>query len=119
MLTSNVGHDFNVLASGSGTFDTSTSLSSLNLSNPPRRDVALLPANGYLVLAFKADNPGAWLMHCHIGWHTEEGFSLQIVERMDEFRSMIDYDTLNQTCTNWDAFTSETSIDAVTENSGV
>lgn len=31
-----------------------------------RRDVASLPGGGYLVLAFKTDNPGSWLMHCHI-----------------------------------------------------
>jgi drug/metabolite transporter superfamily protein YnfA len=26
----------------------------------------MLPGGGYLVLAFVTDNPGAWLMHCHI-----------------------------------------------------
>lgn len=26
----------------------------------------MLPAGGYLVMAFITDNPGAWLMHCHI-----------------------------------------------------
>lgn len=38
-------------------------------------------------------------MHCHIAWHTSEGFAVQIVERESE----ITYDTgvLNQTCTNW------------------
>lgn len=36
----------------------------LNLKNPPRRDVVFLPRNGFLVLAFKANNPGVWLMHC-------------------------------------------------------
>jgi FtsP/CotA-like multicopper oxidase with cupredoxin domain len=61
------GHDFWILAEGAGSFD-STVL--LNLANPPRRDTALLPAAGYLVLAFETDNPGVWLMHCHIGWHT-------------------------------------------------
>ena len=38
----------------------------LNYKNPPRRDVATLPARGYFVIAFITDNPGAWLMHCHI-----------------------------------------------------
>lgn len=61
------GHDFFVLASGSGTYSSSVSL---NQANPPRRDTALLPAAGFLVLAFETDNPGVWLMHCHIGWHT-------------------------------------------------
>ncbi|CAD0085750.1 unnamed protein product, partial [Aureobasidium vineae] len=47
------GHDFMILAQGSGDY----SSSDLNLSNPPRRDVAILPDSGYLVLAFKTDNP--------------------------------------------------------------
>lgn len=61
------GHDFLVLAQDTGTYNSSVSL---NLSNPTRRDTAMLPANGFLVLAWVTDNPGAWLMHCHIGWHT-------------------------------------------------
>ena len=30
----------------------------LKCDNPPRRDVVLLPASGYVIIAFKADNPG-------------------------------------------------------------
>lgn len=30
----------------------------LDCENPTRRDVVLLPASGYVVIAFKADNPG-------------------------------------------------------------
>jgi hypothetical protein len=107
-----------VLASGTGTYNSSTV--SLNLSNPPRRDVALLPSAGYLVLAFETDNPGAWLMHCHIGWHTLEGFALQFLERESEIWSndLIDYDSLNATCSNWNAFTSADSI-VQTDDSGI
>ena len=81
------GHDFYILASGSGTFNDSIALQT---TNPPRRDVAMLPSAGYLVLAFQADNPGIWLMHCHIGWHTSEGFALQFVERYDEIAALVD-----------------------------
>ena len=56
----------------------------LKLDNPPRRDVALLPRNGFLVLAFRADNPGTWLMHCHIVGHAARGLALQILERRHE-----------------------------------
>jgi FtsP/CotA-like multicopper oxidase with cupredoxin domain len=58
------GHDFYVIAQGTGTYSTDVTV---NLDNPPRRDTAMLPASGYLVLAFETNNPGAWLMHCHIG----------------------------------------------------
>lgn len=74
------GHDFFVLASGSGSYDSSIPL---NLNNPPRRDTAELPGAGYLVLAFYTDNPGVWLMHCHIGFHAAEGFAVQFVEQLD------------------------------------
>lgn len=61
------GHDFWILAEGFGSYNSSMTL---NTVNPPRRDTALLPAAGFIVLAFETDNPGVWLMHCHIGWHT-------------------------------------------------
>lgn len=58
------GHDFYILAQvPMATFSDS---SALNLSNPPRRDVAMLPASGYLAIAFQNDNPGVWLAHCHV-----------------------------------------------------
>jgi len=107
------GHDFYLLASGTGTYDSSD----LNLSNPPRRDVALLQADGYLVIGFKTDNPGAWLLHCHIGWHTAEGLALQILERQDEILDLIDYDALNSTCSTWTTY--ETDEDLVEDDSGI
>jgi FtsP/CotA-like multicopper oxidase with cupredoxin domain len=109
------GHDFFILGQGTGTYDSSTT--TLSLTNPPRRDVAMLPSSGYLVIAFQTDNPGAWLMHCHIGWHTSEGFALQLVERYSEIAALIDYDTLNSTCAAWDTYVSADSI--VEDDSGV
>jgi hypothetical protein len=54
---------------------------SLKLDNPPRRDVVLLPRNGFVIIAFKTDNPGSWLMHCHIARHASEGLAMQVLER--------------------------------------
>ena len=62
------GHDFFILAQGMGRYSEGETV--LQLDNPTRRDVAMLPGNGHLVLAWETDNPGAWLVHCHIGWHT-------------------------------------------------
>lgn len=109
------GHDFFVLAQGTGTYDSSTT--TLNLDNPPRRDTAMLPASGYLVVAFETDNPGTWLMHCHIGWHTAEGFAIQFLERYDEIADLIDFDSMNSTCSAWDTYVTETSVTA--DDSGV
>jgi len=109
------GHDFYILGQGTGTYDADTT--SLSLTNPPRRDVAMLPGGGYLVIAFVTDNPGAWLMHCHIGWHTSEGFALQLVERFDEIAALMDYDSFNSTCAAWDTYVA--ADDIVQDDSGV
>ena len=54
------GHDFFILGTGSGVFNTATSPATLNFNNPPRRDTTFLPGGGWVVLAFRTDNPGAW-----------------------------------------------------------
>lgn len=109
------GFDFFVLAQGSGTYTSGTT--TLNLDNPPRRDTAMLPSSGYLVLAFETDNPGAWLMHCHIGWHTSEGFAMQWIVRQDEITDLIDYDSLEETCSAWTTYADEYSV--TEDDSGV
>jgi iron transport multicopper oxidase len=38
---------------------------------------------GYLVLRFTADNPGVWIMHCHIDWHLADGLATIFVEGED------------------------------------
>lgn len=99
------GHDFYILASGSGSYDADTI--ELQTANPPRRDTAMLPASGYLVLGFQADNPGVWLLHCHIGWHTEEGLALQVLERESEIMGTYDEGVLTGTCEAWSEWVQE------------
>ncbi|KAE8313860.1 extracellular dihydrogeodin oxidase/laccase [Aspergillus transmontanensis] len=108
------GHDFYVLAQAEGTFSSNTTL---NTVNPPRRDTATLPALGYLVIAFKTDNPGAWLLHCHIGWHQSEGFAMQFVESIDQLKPMIDGESLERNCAAWDQYA--TQKDIVEDDSGI
>jgi hypothetical protein len=74
--------------------------------NPPRRDVASLPGNGYLAIAFKKDNPGSWLVHCHIAWHASQGLALQFVESESDIAvSMTDTAAFEDTCSAWDDYT--------------
>lgn len=83
------GHYFRVLGSlANSTFPTNVSVldvaSSMSESpvgmalnvNPtaPRRDSAHLPEGGWLAIRFVADNPGVWLLHCHINSHLAVGF---------------------------------------------
>lgn len=65
------GHDFYVLGQGSGQFAPDT-VDQLNYDNPTRRDSAMLNTGGWLAIAFQTDNPGAWVMHCHIAWVSED-----------------------------------------------
>jgi FtsP/CotA-like multicopper oxidase with cupredoxin domain len=97
------GHDFYIVGRGTGTWDRSTN--GLNLNNPTRRDTATLPPGGYLLMAFPADNPGMWIMHCHIAWHASQGLSMQFMERMSEIPGTIgDVGTLNSGCADWNKY---------------
>jgi FtsP/CotA-like multicopper oxidase with cupredoxin domain len=102
------GHDYYILGRGTGTWDGTTT--GLNFDNPTRRDTAVLPAGGYMLIAFPADNPGMWIMHCHIAWHASQGLSMQFMERMGEIKSTIgDYSTLTEGCASWDGYWPEGS----------
>ncbi|XP_070502911.1 uncharacterized protein [Chironomus tepperi] len=45
---------------------------------PPLKDTIAVPNNGYVILRFKADNPGVWMMHCHFLFHITIGMNLLI-----------------------------------------
>ncbi|KAI0470081.1 Cupredoxin [Xylariaceae sp. FL0804] len=95
------GHDFYVLAQGEGLFV--PGLVTLNTQNPPRRDTVSLYGDGYTVIAFKTDNPGSWLFHCHIAWHASQGLALQLVERTAEIPATMDglVEDMTDTCSVW------------------
>jgi FtsP/CotA-like multicopper oxidase with cupredoxin domain len=105
------GHDFWVIGEGKGKFDF-TSGPKFNLKNPPRRDTHQVTGNngtpgagGYVVIAFKADNPGTWLMHCHIPFHISGGLGLQFVERPTEIIGTLgDLSIFTDGCSAWNTF---------------
>ena len=104
------GHDFSILGHGNGTFDVSQ-VSQLNFDNPPRRDVTLLPADpvrgsAWTVIAFQTDNPGAWLMHCHIAYHVADGLSLQFLEVPSQIPNIYGEQSavFKETCDKWNAY---------------
>ena len=37
------------------------------IEKPLLRDTVTVNGNSYLVLRWVSDNPGAWILHCHIG----------------------------------------------------
>lgn len=110
------GHDFVVLGRSPDTnpasptryvFDQEQDKWLLNGQNPVRRDVTMLPPKGWIVIAFKTNNPGAWLMHCHIAWHVSHGLSVDFLERVNDFRNSIsttDRNKFNDNCDAWRAY---------------
>ena len=108
------GHDFAILEQCVPDENTACDIAQRNLTldNPPRRDVAFLPDAGYLIIAFKADNPGVWLMHCHIAFHASSGLAAQILENVDKMKLPLGWDEpFEAMCKNWDDWSPDNSSD--------
>mmetsp|Transcript_21429 Transcript_21429/g.85238 ORF Transcript_21429/g.85238 Transcript_21429/m.85238 type:complete len:176 (-) Transcript_21429:209-736(-) len=56
----------------------------LNLVDPPRTDMPLLPSHGLVVWQFYTSNPGAWFFHCHLEFHAGLGMALAFVVGGDD-----------------------------------
>jgi laccase len=86
--------------------------------NPPRRDVAMV--TGWIAIAFQLNNPGAWLMHCHIvstsvatvgfkanrsqAWHVSEGLAVQFLEGASQIAGKMDLTKIKDQCDAWDTW---------------
>ncbi|EQL00798.1 Multicopper oxidase family protein [Ophiocordyceps sinensis CO18] len=76
------GHSFRVLSSfrakgrdGWGSYNPfeSKSPSAINLENPLVKDTVTVPRRGHVVVRLAADNPGLWMLHCHMLVHMGTG----------------------------------------------
>ncbi|CAO2143020.1 unnamed protein product [Urochloa humidicola] len=70
------GYDFYILAEGFGNFDAAADTAKFNLDDPPMRNTVAVPVNGWAVIRFVSDNPGVWLMHCHLDVHITWGLAM-------------------------------------------
>ncbi|XP_050210495.1 laccase-12-like [Mercurialis annua] len=70
------GYDFYIVAEGFGNFDAKKDTAKFNLVDPPMRNTVGVPVNGWAVIRFVADNPGVWLMHCHLDVHINWGLAM-------------------------------------------
>ncbi|KAE8373585.1 laccase [Aspergillus bertholletiae] len=52
--------------------------SGYDLSRAMLRDTVYIPSRGHAVIRLRADNPGAWLFHCHIVWHLASGMAMLV-----------------------------------------
>ncbi|RFU36304.1 hypothetical protein B7463_g105, partial [Scytalidium lignicola] len=113
------GHDFWVVAQGTGKFNGTLT----RPENPQRRDTQLIdagnPANGepggesYIVLDFKADNPGVWPFHCHVAWHVSDGLYINIMERPDEITQRSIPSIMAHTCRKWWEYSGHHVVDQI------
>ncbi|KAL7325774.1 ferroxidase fet3 [Mucor circinelloides] len=70
------GHAFQVIARGSGIYSNQT----IDIpSNPTYRDTIGVPSEGFVVIRFRADNPGVWFFHCHVDWHLPAGLAATFI----------------------------------------
>ncbi|KAL6329552.1 hypothetical protein AAG906_022129 [Vitis piasezkii] len=67
------GYSFYVVGWGFGNFNPRRDPLRFNLIDPPEQTTVGVPRNGWVAIRFRADNPGVWMMHCHIEDHQEWG----------------------------------------------
>jgi laccase len=70
------GFNFFLLAQGTGNFNAHRHVRAYNLVNPQQRNTVAVPAGGWAVIRFTADNPGVWIMHCHLDAHLPFGLAM-------------------------------------------
>lgn len=102
-----------VLAEGAGSWNGTIT----NPKNPQRRDVQQVRANGYIVVQFDPTHAGVWPFHCHISWHASAGLFMSFVVKPDTIKTLQIPMKVNNTCTDWAAFTSKEVVDQI--DSGV
>ena len=78
------GHQFWVVATSNVPL-----AATLYASNYLRRDVVSVPAEGWALIRFVANNPGVWAIHCHIDWHVRAGLVAMIVEAPELLRGTL------------------------------
>lgn len=72
------GHTFSVVRSANST--------TYNYANPVRRDTVSIGSytTDNTTIRFTTDNPGPWILHCHIDWHLEAGLAIVFAEAVNQ-----------------------------------
>jgi len=86
------GHNFQILSradDNAGEYDPTNTTETQFPAVPARRDTLLVRPLSYFVVRFRADNPGVWLFHCHIEWHTSSGLIATFVEAPAELQASL------------------------------
>ncbi|GLT80710.1 hypothetical protein SLA2020_521350 [Shorea laevis] len=70
------GYQFYVVGRGFGNFNPRSDPAKFNLVDPPERNTIGTPPGGWVAIRFVADNPGIWLVHCHVDAHLTWGLAM-------------------------------------------
>lgn len=73
------GFNFFAVGRGLGNYNQTKDSKSFNLHDPVERNTVSVPSGGWAAIRFRADNPGAWFMHCHLEVHTTWGLKMAFV----------------------------------------
>ena len=90
------GHHVWIIAQGKSNDGVYNQSIIYNLNNPIYRDTFTVNPYSYIVIRFKANNPGIWMMHCHNDWHLQLRMALLFIESYQEIKRFY----LNQNLTN-------------------
>ncbi|XP_021844771.1 LOW QUALITY PROTEIN: laccase-7-like [Spinacia oleracea] len=71
--------NFQVLAQGFGNYNPSVDRQKFNLVNPQIRNTVAVPTGGWSVIRFRANNPGVWILHCHLDVHLTWGLAMAFI----------------------------------------
>ena len=55
-------------------------------NNPMLRDTIEIPSGGSVTIRWIADNPGAWILHCHIDFHLAVGLAMVVIEAPEKIQ---------------------------------
>ncbi|CDP01153.1 unnamed protein product [Coffea canephora] len=75
------GHSFYVVGAGIGNHDKEKDPLKYNLVDPPLMNTIAVPKNGWTAIRFKANNPGVWLLHCHLERHLTWGMDMAFLTK--------------------------------------
>ncbi|KAI8331178.1 Cupredoxin [Chlamydoabsidia padenii] len=76
------GYTFFMVGRGNGTWTGDRSAVEW-FSNPMSRDTILVKSLTFVIIRFRADNPGSWFFHCHVEWHLESGLAATFIVAPD------------------------------------
>lgn len=56
--------------------DNPNSIPGIKLFHPPKKDTIIVPSGGYIIIRFKAKNPGTWFFHSQVNLYTTHGMGM-------------------------------------------